>query len=185
MPSSGSGTGGGGLNLKWTSVDEEARQWRRAQRAARKAQAAAGPPKYHSSRRFNHHHARSLSRSASPDSSTSNTHKTSHHGHSFYAKDKDDDTNSKRHPLEDEFNAHHLAPETLEQIRIEIEEARFRSKLFDAMEDDQRLDMLEASFNAHIPARWSSSPGAGPSTSSNTTTSATDAEANSIDPSLL
>lgn len=147
------------LKLKWTSVDEDARQWRKAQRRARKAQEAAGPSKYRSSLssgRFRHHR----SRSASPDNAS---------------RDNDPD----RHPLEDEFNAHHLSPQSLDQLRAEIEEARFRSKLFDAMEDDQRLDMLEASFNAHIPPRWSS-PGAGPST-----TDTTSSNANTIDPSVM
>lgn len=153
--------GSAALKLKWTSVDEDARQWRKAQRRARKAQEAAGPSKYRSSLssgRFRHHR----SRSASPDNAS-----------------RDDDPD--RHPLEDEFNAHHLSPQSLDQLRAEIEEARFRSKLFDAMEDDQRLDMLEASFNAHIPPRWSS-PGAGPSTSNTQTTSS---NTNTIDPSVM
>jgi hypothetical protein len=43
-------------------------------------------------------------------------------------------------------------------LRAEIEEAHFRAKLFDAAmgEDYERLDALEASFNAYIPPRWSS-----------------------------
>ncbi|KIJ39062.1 hypothetical protein M422DRAFT_210577 [Sphaerobolus stellatus SS14] len=50
----------------------------------------------------------------------------------------------------------------LDQIRAEIEEQRFKEKLYDAMEDDNdyhrgaRLDGLEAHMNAygHVPNRW-------------------------------
>lgn len=136
--------GNAGLKLKRTPQDEEERQWRKARRAARKAQAAAGSSRYRSS---SHHGVRqSRSCSTSPD-----------------PKRRD------RHPLEDEFNAHHLPLESLQQLRAEIEEARFRSKLFNAMDDDLRLDALEASFNAYIPRRWSS-PVSGPSSSSDTAT---------------
>ena len=42
-----------------------------------------------------------------------------------------------------------------EQIRTELEGARFNSKLFDAMDDDTRLEAIEASFNSyHVPQRW-------------------------------
>ena len=41
------------------------------------------------------------------------------------------------------------------RIRQELEEANFRAKLFDAMGDDERLDSIEARFNAyHVPDRW-------------------------------
>ena len=136
--------GKSGLKLKRTPQDEEERQWRKARRAARKAQSVAGSSRYRSSGRYDLRHSRSRSASPDPD----------HH-------------HSDRHPLEDEFNAHHLPPESLQQLRAEIEEARFRSKLFNAMDDDQRLDTLEANFNAYLPGRWSS-PGADPSSSSGT-----------------
>ncbi|KAJ8473424.1 hypothetical protein ONZ51_g7872 [Trametes cubensis] len=43
-----------------------------------------------------------------------------------------------------------------DQIAAEVEEMRFREKLYDAMGDDERLDSVEASMNsyAHIPRRW-------------------------------
>ena len=43
-----------------------------------------------------------------------------------------------------------------ERIRAELEEERFRDKLWGAMGDDDRLDSVEASFNsyAHVPRRW-------------------------------
>lgn len=50
-----------------------------------------------------------------------------------------------------------------EQIKKELEEANFRAKLFDAMDDDERLDSIQARFNAyHVPDRWQDS---GPSNS--------------------
>jgi hypothetical protein len=50
-----------------------------------------------------------------------------------------------------------------EQIKRELEEANFRAKLFDAMDDDDRLDSIQARFNAyHVPDRWQESE---PSTS--------------------
>jgi len=40
-------------------------------------------------------------------------------------------------------------------IKAELEEAQFRAKLFSAMEDDTRLEEIEARFNAyHVPKRW-------------------------------
>lgn len=46
-----------------------------------------------------------------------------------------------------------------EGLHAEIEERRFREKMFDALGDDERLDGLEAEFNhfAHMPDRWRSS----------------------------
>ncbi|KAK7057560.1 hypothetical protein R3P38DRAFT_2841746 [Favolaschia claudopus] len=43
-----------------------------------------------------------------------------------------------------------------ESIRAELEEARFREKMAEAFEDDDRLDSLEARMNdyAHVPDRW-------------------------------
>jgi hypothetical protein len=43
-----------------------------------------------------------------------------------------------------------------EEMRAEMEEMRFREKLFDAFADDEKLDALEARMNdfVHIPDRW-------------------------------
>ncbi|KAG6885391.1 hypothetical protein C0993_002354 [Termitomyces sp. T159_Od127] len=43
-----------------------------------------------------------------------------------------------------------------ESIRADLEDQRFREKLFDAFADDERLDSVEARFNdfAHVPGRW-------------------------------
>jgi len=48
-----------------------------------------------------------------------------------------------------------LDPPHYEDIKAELEEAQFRAKLFSAMEDDTRLEEIEARFNAyHVPKRW-------------------------------
>ena len=43
-----------------------------------------------------------------------------------------------------------------DRLQAEIEEERFRERLWGAMGDDERLDSVEASFNsyAHVPRRW-------------------------------
>ncbi|KAI0079823.1 hypothetical protein K474DRAFT_471813 [Panus rudis PR-1116 ss-1] len=43
-----------------------------------------------------------------------------------------------------------------DQIAAEVEEARFREKMWGAFEDDERLDAMEARMNdyAHVPRRW-------------------------------
>jgi hypothetical protein len=52
----------------------------------------------------------------------------------------------------------HQKPDNYEQIKKELEEANFRAKLFDAMDDDERLDSIEARFSAyHVPDRWQDS----------------------------
>ncbi|TCD64387.1 hypothetical protein EIP91_004134 [Steccherinum ochraceum] len=45
-----------------------------------------------------------------------------------------------------------------EAIQAEVEEARFRDKLWGALDDDERLDSVEARLNsfAHVPRRWRS-----------------------------
>lgn len=43
-----------------------------------------------------------------------------------------------------------------DSIQEEVEERRFREKMFDEMESGDRLDSIEAQYNdyAHIPGRW-------------------------------
>jgi hypothetical protein len=124
------------LNLKRTKAEEEERVWRKAQRAARKAHRAPGGS---SSPSYPHSHAerdrRSRGRSVSPIGSSRFSQGTSG---------------------QDENEAAWMPSQTLAELRAEIEEAHFRAKLFDALDDDQRLDSVEASLNAHIPPRWRS-----------------------------
>jgi hypothetical protein len=48
-----------------------------------------------------------------------------------------------------------------ERIRAEMEDAKFREKLFDALGDDEHLDSVEARLNdyAHVPQHWRSGRG--------------------------
>ncbi|KAG2750858.1 hypothetical protein P692DRAFT_20831522 [Suillus brevipes Sb2] len=45
-------------------------------------------------------------------------------------------------------------------ILSELEDARFREKMWDALRDDERLDSIDARFNdyAHVPDRWRANP---------------------------
>lgn len=128
------------IKLKRTPQEEEERQWRKARRAARKAK-EAGSSRFQSSSSRAHErtHQRSMhSRSTSP------------------IQDNDLDWKEKPQPLRDSDIPYMFPPhQTLADLRRELEEARFRDKLFDAMDDDDRLDRLEASLNAHIPSRYS------------------------------
>lgn len=42
----------------------------------------------------------------------------------------------------------------LDSIRAEMEQARYYDQLQNAMDEDQRLDSIEAQFNSYIPPRW-------------------------------
>lgn len=45
-------------------------------------------------------------------------------------------------------------------ILSELEDARFKEKMWDALRDDERLDSIDARFNdyAHVPDRWRANP---------------------------
>ena len=67
--------------------------------------------------------------------------------------DSDDEYGPQPAPSSSSHRAH--KPD-YERIRAELEEERFRDKLWGAMGDDDRLDCVEASMNsyAHVPRRW-------------------------------
>jgi hypothetical protein len=58
-------------------------------------------------------------------------------------------TNSKTHAQKPDYDA----------LKAELEQEMFRQKMFDAMEDDGRLDSIEAQFNefVQVPERWRTS----------------------------
>ncbi|KAG6857174.1 hypothetical protein H0H87_008239 [Tephrocybe sp. NHM501043] len=63
------------------------------------------------------------------------------------------------HPVREPGSSNHInisENPDYERIRAELEEQRFREKMFEAFEDDERLDSLEARLNdfAHVPGRW-------------------------------
>ncbi|KAI0733762.1 hypothetical protein C8Q72DRAFT_554306 [Fomitopsis betulina] len=62
---------------------------------------------------------------------------------------------------EDEYGppppaSHRTEKPDYDRIQAEVEEARFREKMFGALEEDERLDGLESRLNdyAHVPRRW-------------------------------
>lgn len=66
--------------------------------------------------------------------------------------------NSSKIPSDWKDNSHKPDYDT---IYAELEEQRFREKMFDALGDDERLDSIEARFNdfGHVPDRWRSAGG--------------------------
>jgi hypothetical protein len=70
------------------------------------------------------------------------------------------DSESQPGPSSPRASQSSLKPD-YDKIRAELEEQRFREKMFGAFEDDERLDSLEARLNdfAHVPGRWR--PGGG------------------------
>ena len=123
------------LHLKRTESEEEERAWRKAQRAARRARKAVGGSSASSSRSSRHDRRSQIRRSASPILSPQVPHES---------------------PSQDEDKEAWMPPQTLAELRAEIEEAHFRAKLLDAIDEDQRLESIEASLSAHVPPRWRS-----------------------------
>lgn len=54
----------------------------------------------------------------------------------------------------DDLSSHR--PDDDDTLRVGLEEMRFRKKMWEALEDDERLDGISARFNGypHIPDRW-------------------------------
>ncbi|KAG8743447.1 hypothetical protein FRC10_012026 [Ceratobasidium sp. 414] len=126
------------LHMKQTPAEREAeedRAWRKTQRAARKSRPLHSDDDSHSERKHKRKRSRSPSRKK-----------------------------GRHSPLpfnEPELEEGWVPPPTsskfdTEALRAEIEERRFREKLFDAMGDDAGLDGTEAHYNdyAFVPPRW-------------------------------
>ncbi|KAI0628395.1 hypothetical protein C8Q77DRAFT_1162138 [Trametes polyzona] len=130
--------GKGKLRMKRTPAEEAEREWRKAQKAARKAAKYRhlsdddGDP-------YADHERRRKRRRTEDDYDA--------HG------DSDSEYGPPPPPSASSSRAH--KPD-YDQIRAEVEDMRFREKLYEAMGDEDRLDSLEASMNsyAHIPRRW-------------------------------
>lgn len=142
------------IRLKRTPQEEEERQWRKARRAARKAkESLPSSSRFHTSStrardRTYQRSMRSRSRSESP----------MRNSREHNRDDDEEDWSEKPQPLRDDDVPYLFAPhQTLADLRRELEEARFKEKLFDAMDEDQRLDQIEYSLNAHIPSRYAHS----------------------------
>ncbi|OSC98787.1 hypothetical protein PYCCODRAFT_1417115 [Trametes coccinea BRFM310] len=121
----------GKLRMKRTPAEEAERALRKARKAARKAA------------------KRSSRHIDGDDCSTSHKRRRT--------DDDDDDSEDEYGPQPAPSSSSHRAHKPdYDQIQAEIEEMRFRDKLYEAMGDDERLDSVEASMNSysHIPRRW-------------------------------
>ncbi|KAI9060446.1 hypothetical protein FKP32DRAFT_1022852 [Trametes sanguinea] len=120
----------GKLRMKRTPAEEAERALRKARKAARKA-------------------AKRSSRHMEEDDGYTTPHKR--------RRTDDDDSEDEYGPRPAPSSSSHRAHKPdYDQIEAEIEEMRFRDKLYEAMGDDERLDSVEASMNtySHIPRRW-------------------------------
>jgi hypothetical protein len=118
------------LNLKEIPADIAEREWRRAQRAARKAK----------------------NRSTSVDSASPPPSKRTRKTSPSIGYDDVDDGEWVPPPSASKVD--------LDQLRATMEDERFRDKLADAMYDDSPYDAVHASFTAYpqVPNRWRLQP---------------------------
>ncbi|KAH9856787.1 hypothetical protein C2E23DRAFT_882096 [Lenzites betulinus] len=139
----------GKLHLKRTPAEEAERQWRKAQKAARKA----AKRKHHSEPDvgpyyddYDREHAHKRRRTSEPSESHD------HDSGSEYGPQPQPPPSASGSAS----GSHRAHKPDYERIQAEIEEMRFKEKMYEAMGEDERMDSLEASMNtyAHIPRRW-------------------------------
>ncbi len=130
----------GKLRLKRTPEEQAAHDVRKSQRAARKAAMRAHD-----------------SRSRSPSSSRNKRRRTDSDRH---VSENYGEPHTSHHP---EVHQGEASPHSgwqskpdWDEIRAQVEEERFRDKLWEALGDDERLDGVEARLNSyvHVPRRW-------------------------------
>ncbi|KAI0785870.1 hypothetical protein C8Q75DRAFT_313958 [Abortiporus biennis] len=127
----------GKLHLKRTPAEQAAHDLRKAQKAARKA-----------ARRATKHAREANEDPYSSHPSSSKRRRTDepdwgYDSDTAYGPPPPSSSSSRRQPDYDHIHA-------------QMEEERFREKMWGAFEDDERLDSVEARLNdyAHIPRRW-------------------------------
>jgi hypothetical protein len=153
------------LHLKRTPAEEAERQFRKSQKAARKAakkRFASHPYDFDDS------NPGESSRSESRSPSHKRPRKSSDHEQPGYSSVGDhgsvsDDIEYGPEPPPPPSSSRKHKPD-YDAIRAQLEEERFREKMWGAFEDDERLDGVEARLNdfAHIPNRWRDVGGRGP-----------------------
>lgn len=123
---------------------DEERAWRKAQKAARKSRDSGANCKPRQSR------------SRSPSSSSRARHRKKRHrtpppnSRGYDGEDEDGDGDGWVPPAA-------ASKVDMDAVRAEMEERRFREKLFDAMGDDAGWDYTETRFNEYddrVPQRW-------------------------------
>lgn len=144
------------LHLKRTPAEQAEHDWKKAKRAAKKA-----------AKRARREHAAASDDEELGDLIDTKRRRTSPSGSKTYGYVFDSDIEDGLPPPSSHSGPSSRAHKSdFESIRAEIEEQRFREKMWGAFEDDERLDAMEAEFNdyAHVPRRWRSSSGRGTST---------------------
>ena len=129
------------LKLKRTPEEQAEHELRKARRAARKAAKLKRP------------------RDDDDDNGERSPHprKRQHTDDEPHFDDTgDSDAEYGPQPPPSTSGSHRAHKPDYDYIRAQVEEERFRDKLWGAMGDDERLDSVEASFNsyAHVPRRW-------------------------------
>ncbi|KAG2369221.1 hypothetical protein BDR07DRAFT_1389041 [Suillus spraguei] len=129
------------LHFKRTPAEEAKRALRKARKAAKTA------------RKRSH-----LSEEAAEHEETS-----SERRHRREVIDSDLDEEVYGPPPPPSFSSAHKPD--YDTILSELEDARFREKMWDALRDDERLDGIDARFNdyAHVPDRWRANAASGAS----------------------
>lgn len=127
----------GKLRMKRTPEEQAAHDVRKTSKAARKAAKKA--------RR---------SRSRSP-SSRDKRRRTDNSNYVFEWEEEQFVSNHST-TSSGEHSSHRQPKPDWDYVHAQVEEERFRDKLWGALEDDERLDGVEARMNsyAHIPRRW-------------------------------
>ena len=71
----------------------------------------------------------------------------------------DEDDEAEYGPQPANISTTYAQKRDYDALKAELEQEMFRQKMFDAMEDDERLDSLEAQFNdfVQLPERWRTS----------------------------
>ncbi|KAH7927444.1 hypothetical protein BV22DRAFT_274774 [Leucogyrophana mollusca] len=131
------------IHLKRTPAEEADRARRKAMKAARKSAKKSRPQSHpsdnHESDDADVHAGGTRNKRRKPDTYSN-------------VANEDEDIYG---PLPPQASSSANKPD-YEAIRAELEEARFREKMWGALEDDERLDAMEARLNdfAHVPHRW-------------------------------
>lgn len=161
------------LHLKRTPAEQAAHDLRKARKAAKRAKKHShSPSRHHSSHHKSSSHSKyhnaplhdededSDAYGPPPPSSKPRAGPSSFdYGYEFDFDETDTYDHGAQRPTAMDIDE--------DEIRARVEEERFREKMFGALEDDERLDTVEARMNdyAHVPRRWRTDTGASTKTS--------------------
>jgi len=143
------------LHLKRTPEEEAHRKWRKQHKKEAKRRRKYGEVEDSDE----DSHRRKKSRRSATDDSEYTSRKWDSDDEDFIGPQPESST-SKHSKNSYDPHSHAYKPD-YDSIRTKVEEQRFREKLSMALEDDERLDNVEAQFNsfAHVPMHWGGSGG--------------------------